>query len=533
MDFADESPFASIVLKEKKETLQRKQAKDAPPQRKKDSEIVQGFDRNASFADILYNWEHLGTPYAMPEKKKQKEIRESKTDFATIFEQWENGLSSGKKKAPEPTKRVSPKYVPTKSFGDILDSYEGVKPTPKPAPTPAQAKKKEATPYKRVSELYKPTQSFGDILSSFEGEKPNGKPKQRPEAEKKKKGQAPCKRVSGEYRPTQDFGTILDSFEGVGKAPIEEKREAIETVVEVKVETKAEVVESLPTSSLFKKMEEDDERSPEAAWSVFGDNKPIERPIAEEKKPEPIKGKEQKASKRASKAYKPTKDFGAILKDFEDGIVTEVSETLIVQAQAEEPKVAVSTLFKGENEVEKRSAVATWSVYGNNKAIDRPKATVAAGVKNAQKASVMHDPDPIKSDLFKEAMREEPVKSFEDILREKGIDTKPKAFTIQKLRSMLPQASIDLHGMTLSEAESELPSFLCECFEHGLEKVSVIHGKGLHSEDGSSVLKEYVDSFVDGSELIREHYNPSSAQGGDGVTWIILKKKNAGSQRSL
>ena len=58
-DETSSSPFASIVLKEKKEEAPRRQPAVKP---KKPGEIVQGYDPGASFKDILYNWEHTGNP---------------------------------------------------------------------------------------------------------------------------------------------------------------------------------------------------------------------------------------------------------------------------------------------------------------------------------------------------------------------------------------------------------------------------------------------------------------------------------------
>ena len=64
-----ESPFTSIVLKEKTEDKKKTANNGNSSQRKKVSEVVQGYDPNASFADILANYERTGNPYAMPKKK--------------------------------------------------------------------------------------------------------------------------------------------------------------------------------------------------------------------------------------------------------------------------------------------------------------------------------------------------------------------------------------------------------------------------------------------------------------------------------
>ena len=83
------SPFSSIVLKEKAE------ARKEERREKTGSEIVGGYDPDASFADILNAYEKTGNPYAL---KKAKAVEEP-TDFASIFEKWEN---RGKKKEVTP-----------------------------------------------------------------------------------------------------------------------------------------------------------------------------------------------------------------------------------------------------------------------------------------------------------------------------------------------------------------------------------------------------------------------------------------------
>ena len=130
------SPFASITLREKKEekpkavktqiTLKEKKeekAKTVKTQQKpkKPSEIVQGYDPGASFADILYNYEHTGNPYALPKKSRNEEIKNSRTFFADIFSKWEKKTSAPEKKGEY--RRASEVYKPKRSFADILSSY--------------------------------------------------------------------------------------------------------------------------------------------------------------------------------------------------------------------------------------------------------------------------------------------------------------------------------------------------------------------------------------------------------------------------
>ena len=600
-----DSPFKNIVLKEKKE--EEPKAKRTPP--KKPSQIVQGYDPNASFKDILYNWEHTGNPYALPSKGKKEEIKAKETSFADIFAQWEKKTDKKSINKKQEIKRVSPSYKPTKDFGSLLDQFEG-KPVKKQDDTPVvkekvldapkptffkqmeedderpstvawsvfgdnkkieRAEKKEEVKeeaeksFKRVSKEYKPTKSFGDLLDSFEGkvkpkkveekkevkvekkkeiipEKPtffkekeedderpssvawsvfgDNKPIEREEKVKEEvKEETPIKeeikRVSPSYKPTKDFGELLNSFEGSIK---------IESVKKEIVEKE----EALPEKkTFFKEKEEDDERPSFVAWSVFGENKPIEREekVKEEVKEEtPIK----EEIKRVSPSYKPTKDFGELLNSFEGSIKTESVKKEIVEKEEVIPEK--TTFFKEKEEDDERPSTVAWSIFGDNKPIireEKKELITEEIVEKPDTEQIVIKKAPIKkSKLFNESVNKIPQKSFEDILKEKGeLRKKPREKTMNELRVMLPLATLDLHGMTYVEAESEINHFLDEALSSKIQKIAIIHGKGLHSEDGVGVLKDLVYKILNERKIAREIIVPKIQYGGTGAVWVILKKE--------
>ena len=116
-------------------------------------------------------------------------------------------------------------------------------------------------------------------------------------------------------------------------------------------------------------------------------------------------------------------------------------------------------------------------------------------------------------------------KTFEEYIKEKGDadEHKRSVFPISRLRTMPPQATLDLHGNTVKEAEDEVSRFLHECSENGLRKISIITGKGLHSEDGVGVLRQTVIRILDESGLVSERASAPLSAGGSGALWIILK----------
>ena len=600
-----DSPFKNIVLKEKKE--EEPKAKRTPP--KKPSQIVQGYDPNASFKDILYNWEHTGNPYALPSKGKKEEIKAKETSFADIFAQWEKKTDKKSINKKQEIKRVSPSYKPTKDFGSLLDQFEG-KPVKKQDDTPVvkekvldapkptffkqmeedderpstvawsvfgdnkkieRAERKEEVKeeaeksFKRVSKEYKPIKSFGDLLDSFEGkvkpkkveekkevkvekkkeiipEKPtffkekeedderpatvawsvfgDNKPIEREKKVKEEvKEETPIKeeikRVSPSYKPTKNFGELLSSFEGSIK---------IESVKKEIVE-KEEALPVKPT--FFKEKEEDDERPSSVAWSVFGDNKPIER---EERAEEVVKEETpiNEEIKRVSPSYKPTKDFGELLNSFESSVKIESVKKEAVEKEEAIPEK--KTFFKEKEEDDERPSTVAWSIFGDNKPIireEKKELVTEDIVEKPDTEQIVIKKAPIKkSKLFNESVNKIPQKSFEDILKEKGeLRKKPREKTMNELRVMLPLATLDLHGMTYVEAESEINHFLDEALSSKIQKIAIIHGKGLHSEDGVGVLKDLVYKILNERKIAREIIVPKIQYGGTGAVWVILKKE--------
>ncbi|MDC7234521.1 MAG: Smr/MutS family protein [Spirochaetales bacterium] len=93
----------------------------------------------------------------------------------------------------------------------------------------------------------------------------------------------------------------------------------------------------------------------------------------------------------------------------------------------------------------------------------------------------------------------------------------------KELSRMDPQDSLDLHGWNGKEAIRELEAFLKKSKRRGLKKVIVIHGKGLHSPGGTSVLRPLVKQYLEQSSLVRDYGRAKSHSGGGGATWILIR----------
>ena len=112
-----------------------------------------------------------------------------------------------------------------------------------------------------------------------------------------------------------------------------------------------------------------------------------------------------------------------------------------------------------------------------------------------------------------------------------------KDFTSSK-QKFFKVKSIDLHGYTLKEANSTIEEFIYQSFEEKINKLIVVTGKGLHSQNEKdpyiskdlSILKYSVPEFIENNKslmnIINEIKDANIEDGGSGAFYIYLRKKN-------
>ncbi len=91
---------------------------------------------------------------------------------------------------------------------------------------------------------------------------------------------------------------------------------------------------------------------------------------------------------------------------------------------------------------------------------------------------------------------------------------------VQKLP---PQDTIDLHGLTQEEARKALDAFVANARRRGLQKILIIHGKGLHSEDSEGVLGSVVRKFIESDARLGASGKADKCHGGSGATWVAVR----------
>ena len=110
-----------------------------------------------------------------------------------------------------------------------------------------------------------------------------------------------------------------------------------------------------------------------------------------------------------------------------------------------------------------------------------------------------------------------------------------KDFQYQKNKK-LKIRSIDLHGYTLDEANKTTENFINKAFSENINKLIIVTGKGLHSENEKDpyvskdfgILKYSIPEFITNNaslmNMINEITDAKIEDGGAGAFYIFLKK---------
>ena len=86
------------------------------------------------------------------------------------------------------------------------------------------------------------------------------------------------------------------------------------------------------------------------------------------------------------------------------------------------------------------------------------------------------------------------------------------------------EAEMDLHGMTVAEAEPRLAEFIGRCATSGCECVRIVHGKGLGSGTRGPVLKRSVNRWLRHWDSVLAFVPSRQADGGSGAVYVLLRR---------
>ena len=126
-------------------------------------------------------------------------------------------------------------------------------------------------------------------------------------------------------------------------------------------------------------------------------------------------------------------------------------------------------------------------------------------------------------------------KDWEDYLsRNEHLPNKDSDTNFKKIKKSV--STLDLHGLTLNNANKAVEDLINVSFEKGVNKLKIITGKGLHSENEKNpyvskklgILKysipEYIKNKSDLMKKINNIQDASIEDGGKGAFYIYLKK---------
>ena len=107
----------------------------------------------------------------------------------------------------------------------------------------------------------------------------------------------------------------------------------------------------------------------------------------------------------------------------------------------------------------------------------------------------------------------------------------------EKKNKVFSTRSIDLHGYTLEEANRTIEKFINKCYAEQVNKLIVVTGKGIHSNNEKnpyvskdlSILKYSVPEFIKSNKslmnMIIELSDATIEDGGSGAFYIYIKNK--------
>ena len=126
-------------------------------------------------------------------------------------------------------------------------------------------------------------------------------------------------------------------------------------------------------------------------------------------------------------------------------------------------------------------------------------------------------------------------KDWENFLQNKErLSDKEEKF---KTKKRINSRTFDFHGYSLDEANQKIEELISEAYRDGVNKLIIVTGKGLHSENSKDpyksidlgILKNSLPEFVKNNNNLLKMINSigeaNIEDGGSGAFYIFLKKK--------
>lgn len=109
---------------------------------------------------------------------------------------------------------------------------------------------------------------------------------------------------------------------------------------------------------------------------------------------------------------------------------------------------------------------------------------------------------------------------------EASVTASPRRMKQLKQGKLASEATLDLHGQQRVDVAGKISFFLQDAVYQGWRTVLIITGKGLHSEDGTAVLRSEAEQFLnaEGRKWVAEWGRAPRQYGGSGALVLFLRK---------
>lgn len=131
------------------------------------------------------------------------------------------------------------------------------------------------------------------------------------------------------------------------------------------------------------------------------------------------------------------------------------------------------------------------------------------------------------ADLFVAALGQLDTRFADQYPDEEPAPASPRRMKLVHQGKLIPEASLDLHGLTRDAARGKVQHFLENAVYHGMKTVLIVTGWGRGSE-GEPVLRREVETFLAtlGRTWVIEWGRAPKQHGGEGALVVFLKTAN-------
>ena len=123
-----------------------------------------------------------------------------------------------------------------------------------------------------------------------------------------------------------------------------------------------------------------------------------------------------------------------------------------------------------------------------------------------------------------------PKKKFKPFNQQRTVNCSQKNYQLvtlqpRDLKNIVIDGYLDLHGYTLEKADQALNNFIASSQQSNRRWVLIITGKGLHSTDGRSTLKKFVQEWFNQNTHFVIGFSESKPQhGGTGAFYVKIRR---------